>query len=221
MDKIKDFFQLAGLRVYVFFWDVAEYCRVVFRYYRNPRFAKDDLALLLRYLLYSPFQISKHFLQGRGAGDLYTYGETPLTTMDMIAKWSEISTDDVVYELGCGRGRTCIWLHHFIGCRVVGVDYVPDYIRNAREVSKLDFREEDMLDVDLSDATMIYLFENSLNDAFIQKLCKRLPEGVKIVTVSYPLTDYDKKNFSVLKVCEGRFNWGKTEVYLQKKSATR
>src|SRR4051794_23547579 len=81
----------------------------IFLYYRNLSFFKIDLLLKALYFFHTPYKVSKKFLQERGSTDLYLYGETPLTTMDSIAKECRILSKDIVYELGCGRGRSAFW----------------------------------------------------------------------------------------------------------------
>ena len=35
--------------------------------------------------------------------------------------------------MGCGKGRVSIFLHHYIGCKVIGIDFSEDYIQAANE----------------------------------------------------------------------------------------
>jgi hypothetical protein len=44
---------------------------------------------------------------------------------------------------------------------------------------------------------------------------KKLPSATKIITVSYPLTDYFPYGFKVQDQFEAEFNWGRTDVYVQ------
>lgn len=205
-----------------------EYSRVVFHYYSHLNFAKIDAALLFSYLFSNPFRISKHFLQEREENDVYTYGETPLTTLELIARKCQITAKDTVFELGCGRGRACFWLNQIVGCAVVGVDYVPSFIEKAEkiknlfQVQSLSFRLEDFLKTDFKDATVIYLYGTCLSTSQIEILIKRLsalPKETKIITVSYALKDCQPDApFRVLTQFPAIFTWGETEVYLQEKT---
>lgn len=198
-------------------WDFFEWLKVVCLYYWGP-FFWIDMALLSKYFFRSPFLISKRFLQARGESNLYAYGETPLTTMALIARNCQITEGDFVIELGCGRGRACFWLNSFIGCKVKGIDYIPDFIRKAKEVgpSGATFECADFMQADLSEASVIYLYGTCLEDETIKALCKKFHKGTKIITVSYPLTDYSPE-FEVIRSFPARFNWGETEIYLQKR----
>lgn len=225
LQTLKEYFELSLLNSKVKMRNLIEYFRVVFNYYSEPSFAKRDGYLIFSYLFNSPFSVSKRFLMLRQEEDVYTYGETPLTTLEEIARRCRLSVEDVVFELGCGRGRTCLWLHQFIGCHVVGIDYVPEFIKRANEVKAkfnitgVEFRQQDMLDADLTGATVVYLYGSCYKEPFIRALAAKLghlPKGTKIITVSYPLTDYTQKPlFEVINRFPARFTWGEADVYLQ------
>jgi SAM-dependent methyltransferase len=194
-------------------------------YYSDGMFLKIDLKLISLYLFNSPFQVSKEFLDSKKAQDLYTYGETPLTTLEFIANQCQLSFKDTIFELGCGRGRACFWLNHFIGCRVVGIDCIPTFIERANSVkischvADIEFRLESILQTDFSQATVLYLYGTCYTTAFIKKLLshlKHLPKGTKIITVSYPLIDYQTDpDFQLIKQFSAPFTWGNADVYLQ------
>lgn len=201
-----------------------EFFRTSVKYYTNRQFCKVDLFLLITYLFDNPFAISKRFLMRRGEKEIHTYGETPFSTMELITKECQIASKDTLFELGCGRGRTCFWLKAFIGCKVVGIDYIPEFIERANAVKAkfklegVEFRHQDMINADLTGATVIYLYGTCLDDSVIEKLLekfKTVPAGTKIITVSYPLTDYTQQPiFEVMKRFPARFTWGTGDVYL-------
>lgn len=204
-----------------------EYMHVVIRYYRHTHFAKIDLALLFSYLFSNPFHVSKNFLIQKGEKDPYTYGETPLTTLELIARNCKITSQNVVFELGCGRGRTCFWLNQLIGCTVVGIDYTPIFIEKAQkikelfQVQKVYFRLEDFLQTNLNGVEVIYLYGTCLSTEKIHLLIDRfsqLPRGTKIITISYALTEFQPSApFKVIKQFPASFTWGQADVYLQVK----
>jgi SAM-dependent methyltransferase len=222
--------------MFSFFFSIATSCfrlyewlRVVCRYYvRSPHFFYSDVLLASHYLFKNPHRISKAFLSKQGENP-YQFGQTPLTTLDQIARAGQILSHDVVYELGCGTGRTCFWLSIFVNCKVVGVDYLPAFIHKAQRVQQktqqlhLDFLEADMLTVDLSFATVVYLYGTCLNNETLTLLLsnfRHLRPGARVITVSYPLTDYcDGTLFQVTNQFRARFPWGKAWVFINKKRA--
>lgn len=223
--SFKDFFGLAGLFFKVKWSYFIDYCHTVFRYYGNRAFLKADTSLLFSYLFDNPYRICSRFQRLRDKEDPYTFGETPLTTLEEIANRCALSSEDLVFELGCGRGRTCFWLHFFTGCRVVGVDQVPAFIQRARKVKNryaiegVAFREEDILSADLRGATLIYLYGTCYPSSFIRQLARhlaKLPSGTRIISVSYPLTYYQQQpDFVLHSHFSARFTWGIAQVYLQ------
>ena len=200
-----DFFEVLKARLFL----LKENCWTVIRYWWHPRFAKRDIQLLMRYFWKSPYRIAREC-----TGE--PYGETPLSMMDTIAKKAGITASDVVYELGCGRGRACFWLASFIGCKVVGIEYVPKLVEKAKKIHcpLVTFLCEDYLEADLSEATVIYLYGTLLSDATVRKIAEKfrgLKKGTKIVTISYPLTD----GFHLVKKFDVQFPWGTTSCYIQ------
>lgn len=223
---MKAFFKLVGLNFIVKWRNLIQYWHVVFSFYGNARFRSIDCALLKRYFFLNPFTISKDFLIDIGEADLDVYGETPLTTMQLIADLCEIQTQDCVFELGCGRGRSCFWLSIFKGCRVVGIEYIPVFVEIAEsirikyDVQHLTFQQEDMRQTDFKGATIIYFYGTCSSDVFIEELLAKfeaLPIGVKIVTVSYSLLDYHSDKFIIEKTFVAPFTWGTATVYIQRK----
>src|ERR1700722_13009935 len=126
LDEIKEYLKLVWINLVAQKRNFVEFVKVAQKYYHNPIFRKADLSLLLSYFLESPFDISKQFLKKKGEKNIYAYGETPLTTLEFISDECHITSNDTVFELGCGRGRTCFWLNSFIHCKVVGIDIVPE-----------------------------------------------------------------------------------------------
>lgn len=223
-----DYLNLFFLKIKTSIYLLTENIQNIFRYYSSNNFYKIDLYFIFLYFFQNPFKLSKRFLEKKGEVDIYTYGETPLTTLELICKKCQLSTMDVVFELGCGRGRTCFWIHSFIKCRVIGVDFVPVFIQKANqiknhfELKNIEFRLEDFLKTDLKSGTVFYLYGICLSDENIRRLIKRferLPNGIKIITMSYSLLDFtsNKDHFKILDTFEAPFLWGSCRVFIQEK----
>lgn len=222
--SLKEVISLLWLNFTVQLRNLFDFFYDAFRYYSNYTFFKADFSLKLMYLFHNPFSISKRFLIAKGESDIYAYGETPLATLEKIAEECRIKKNDYVFELGCGRGRTCFWLNSFIGCKVIGIEMIPEFVERAnliRKKLKMDnvaFQCMDMCDADFQGATVCYLYGTCLDEATIHTLIQKfakLPAGTKIITISYPLTDFtDDNNFEVMKCFTSSFPWGDTEVYL-------
>lgn len=225
--KIKEYLGLMGVKCKVALKNNLEFVKVAYKYYGNAQFCKADLLLYFKYFLSGPFNLHKIFLMEKGEKDLYTYGETPLTTLEKIAIEAKIKPADTVVELGSGRGHNCFWLSSIIGCRAIGIEYVPDFIKRANWVKEklllkqVEFLCQDFLNLDepLPIGNVYYLYGSCFDDKEIKILAAKflkIKTPVKIITVSYPLTDYaDTKAFEVLKHFKAPFTWGMADVYIQ------
>lgn len=203
------------------FFNLIESLFVICKYYRNLSFFRADLLLHLSYLFESPYHISKRFLKSRGESAIYAYGETPLTTLEKMAKECSLFSHDIVYDLGCGRGRTTFWLSLEVGCTAYGIEMIPEFMEKALRIKKWNccenvfFKTQDMLETNFSKATCIYLYGTMLSEETMSVLVEKfsqLKRGTKIVTVSEPLPA--KAPFKLLKEFEGKFPWGKGDLYL-------
>jgi SAM-dependent methyltransferase len=157
-------------------FQIKEFFKNVYLYWRYPRFALSHIKLIACYLGKNPFHISRKYLENKGEEEVYAYGETPLTTLEEICNQCAIDEGDRVYELGCGRGLTCLWLRHVRGCRVTGVEFVPTFISKAKsfEGDSLTFLLEDFTKLTFEKADVVYLYGSCLDDASLQKLTQQL-----------------------------------------------
>lgn len=190
------------------------------RKFKDPSFTKIDAALKKSYLDKTAYQISKQYLLNEGHEDIYQYGETPLTSMHQIALAANITPSEHVFELGAGRGRTCFFLHNYFGCPVTGIEQIETFVTRGNAIAKqfsqkVEFRHENFLKTNFALASVIYLFGSCLEDRVIYQLCDLIPEKTKVITISYPLRDYDPR-FKVEKKIQSKFLWGKTDVYISR-----
>lgn len=180
-------------------------------------FETADRALKQRYRFLNPYQMCRKFLQKQGEQQIHAYGETPLTVMQEMAFRFAIGPEDLVYDLGAGRGRAALFLALAVGANVRAIEQQPTFCEIARgmQIPRLDMRCEDFFSADLSNATVIYLYGTMLSAGQIRSLIQNF-KTAKIITVSYPLSDYGQ-DFEVIDKFEGKFPWGKTTIYLNRR----
>src|SRR5947209_5293799 len=89
---------------------------------------------------------------------------TPQEVVDKMVDLAAVKKGDVVYDLGSGDGRIVITAAKK-GARAVGFEIDPDLIKESREnirkagVEKLaEIRQQDILTVDLSGATVVTMY---------------------------------------------------------------
>jgi len=191
------------------------------RYWKNRHFRKMDQDLLGAYKVLNPYRQCMLTAKNRSCKSSETYGETPLTTYEQIAKAVNLGKEDTFLELGCGRGRGCLFLAHFFHCKVIGIDWVESFIAIADalihdyHMPRLSFVCDDYNTAPWQDPTVIYLFGTTMTEKEIKELIPRLRacDKARIVTVSFPLSDYDE-SFQIIKTITGAFAWGETEIYI-------
>ena len=193
-------------------------------YYRDKNFSKIDRMLLQQYIFKNPYTISKNYLKNQGQKEIDIYGETPLMTYETIANKVKLKPTDTFLELGSGRGRGAFFIHYFFKCAVIGIEQIPDFVTASNAISKrydqrdIHFICKDIFQATLPRATVIYLYGTGLPDHQIILLAKRLtiyPKGTKIISISYPLTDYDETNYQIEYTFPVSFPWGQTKAYVQ------
>ena len=103
------------------------------RYSFSFRFLHFELRRRLFFFLCSPWAVSRRFLDKRGEFDAQGYGETPLMTLEAVARRLKISSDDAVLELGSGTGRNCVWLSDRYGCRTLGIEQIQLFVQLGKK----------------------------------------------------------------------------------------
>lgn len=90
---------------------------------------------------------------------------TPVDLLDQLFAFAEVSTDDHVVDLGCGDGRVVAHAAALLGCDATGVELdgrlanlARDRVENENLSDKVTIIEADARSVDLSDATIAFLF---------------------------------------------------------------
>ena len=206
------------------FWEER---KVKARFYSHPLFAQHDRMLKRAYRFRNPYRINQVFLKKKGETDIHNYGETPLTSLCTIAEQCGLTPSDRVIELGCGRGRGVFFLSDVLGCQATGIEWIPEFVYLAQQIStegvpqkgQIRWICQDMLEANLSEATCVYFCGTCFSDPFIKRLItllSGLSSQVKIITVSYPLSDYSTL-FRVVKQFSASFPWGQGDIYLNQK----
>jgi ribosomal protein L11 methylase PrmA len=116
----------------------------------------------------------------------------------------------LVYDLGCGDGRIVIAAARQFHARGVCVELNLARLREARELARragvaerIEFRQQDLFDTDLSKATVVTLYLlPEVNLELRPKLLRELKPGTRIVSNSFDLGDW--KPQKVLHVAEGK-----------------
>jgi SAM-dependent methyltransferase len=123
---------------------------------------------------------------------------TPDARVRGMLELAKVGRDDTVYDLGCGDGRIVIAAARDFGARGVGIEIDPELVRVAREnarkagvADKVEIRQGNMFEVDLSGATVValYLLER-LNLKLRPKLWRELRPGARVVSHVFGMGDW-------------------------------
>jgi SAM-dependent methyltransferase len=129
---------------------------------------------------------------------LAPYVPTPQHVVEKMLELATVTSEDVVYDLGCGDGRIVITAAKKYGAHAVGVDIDPDRIRESEANAKaagveglVSFRLEDAMKTDVSSATVVTLYLLSAsNEALRPLLTRQLKPGARIVSHAFGMGDW-------------------------------
>jgi Ribosomal protein L11 methylase len=119
---------------------------------------------------------------------------TPQEVVDQMMKLANVHAGDVLYDLGCGDGRTVITAAK-LGARAIGIDINPVRIQESNDnaakngmTGKVTFRLEDLFEANFKDASVITLYLlPSLNVKLRPKLWNDLKPGTRIVSHDFDM----------------------------------
>lgn len=126
----------------------------------------------------------------------YVPTERPIITA--MLDLADVRRRDILYDLGCGDGRIVITAARERGTRGIGVDLDPmrvadamELAGNARAEHLTDFIEADLLDVDISEATVLVLYLHGLVNLELRpRLLGELSPGTRIVSQTFDMGDW-------------------------------
>lgn len=133
--------------------------------------------------------------------DLAPFVPTPMPVVDRMLEAAGVGSGDIVYDIGCGDGRILITAARRYGARGVGIDIVPERIRESLAGAKeagvehlVEFLRQDAMTVDLSPASVvtIYLLPES-NLLLRPKLERELRPGTRVVCHNYTIAGWEAK----------------------------
>jgi precorrin-6B methylase 2 len=145
-----------------------------------------------------------------GTPDLAPFVGTPSAVVEQMLRLAEVGEGDVLYDLGSGDGRIVI-AAAALGASGVGIEINPDLVRVSREAARSNRVEDrvrfvtgDVLDTDLSPATVvtIYLLPES-NELLREKLETELKPGSRIVSHQYDVPGWEAAHTAVVRDSTG------------------
>ena len=126
---------------------------------------------------------------------LAPYVPTPDDVVIRMLELAGVTASDVVYDLGCGDGRIPIAAAKRFGARGVGTDIDPGRIDESRANAKaagveslVEFRVGDVLQADVSPATVVTLYLLTSSNLKLRPILeKQLRPGARIVSHAFSM----------------------------------
>ena len=143
------------------------------------------------------------------------YVPTTQVAVEAMLKLAGVTSEDVVYDLGCGDGRIVIAAAKLYGAHGVGIDIDPQRIREANENARkagveqlVRFEENDLFRANIREASVVTLFLlTSVNARLRPKLLRELRSGTRVVSNTFEMGDWKPdKEFTVDTGDEGYFS---------------
>jgi ubiquinone/menaquinone biosynthesis C-methylase UbiE len=132
------------------------------------------------------------------APQLAPYVPTGHDVVDRMLSLASVTKEDFVVDLGCGDGRIPIAAAKKYGARGLGVDIDPVRIQEANANLKIagvqnlvEFRLENLLQTDVSKATVVTTFLLSASNLRLRPiLTRQLKPGARVVTNTFSMGDW-------------------------------
>jgi len=108
---------------------------------------------------------------------------------------AEVTSGDLLYDLGSGDGRIPIMAAQEFGCRAVGIEldgklcrHADEKVREYRLEQRVSFRQQDIFKAEMRDATVVTLYLlTQVNGHLGPRMASQLGQGARVVTLDYPV----------------------------------
>jgi SAM-dependent methyltransferase len=123
---------------------------------------------------------------------------TPHDVVDRMLELARVASGDVVVDLGSGDGRLVVTAARRFGARGIGIDIDPARIAEGRANataagvdSLVEFRQQDAMEADVSQATVVTLYLLSSSNVKLRpRLLSQLKPGARIVSHQFGMGDW-------------------------------
>ena len=174
------------------------------------------------------FQISKQARRHEDAPE-YTYGEIEFATFIALLSQTNINQDTVFYDLGSGTGKAVLACGMvFPVKKACGIELFTNlYTTSLQQREKLCAFEEyqnrighikfinaDFINVDFSDANLIFINATAFIGDIWEKLNVKLADLPNTVTILSASKKLVTEKFSLLKTTRVQMSWGVVFIYV-------
>jgi SAM-dependent methyltransferase len=144
----------------------------------------------------------------KDAVDLAPFVPTPMAVVERMLEMAKVSGSDIVYDLGCGDGRIVITAAKKYGAHGVGIDIVPQRIKESKAGAKregvenlVEFQLGDVTKMDFSKATVVTLYLLPESNELLRPLFdKQLKPGTYVVSHNYSIPGWEEKEVDAVEL---------------------
>ncbi|SYX09207.1 Histone methylation protein DOT1 [Chlamydia poikilotherma] len=223
--KKSSFLHVLRVGIHRIVFSIREYVYLFFSLYiKYPKLIVYDLAKFFYSLFRNPYKRLRRSPQSSLLKEGNVYGETPWSVLNKVSREFGVTSQDIVYDLGCGLGKVCFWFSDILKCQVVGIDNQSAFINFASRMHKLlspqptIFFKEYFYETELSQASCVYFYGSSYSLKVLKGVLTalaKLKSGNIVITISFSLDSLPDGDtmFVTEKSCDVTFPWGKTKAY--------
>lgn len=163
-------------------------------------FAKLPKSLSFVYRIIWPIRLVAKYTFGLyGGKKLSGFVPTPYEVISSMFELGNITSEDVIYDIGCGDGRILIEAAKSFGAKGVGIEIDSKLIKEAKLNAKengvdnlVTFIQKDAMEVNLSDASIVMFYLSiSQSTKFKLKLQQELRNSAKIISHCSYIEDWE------------------------------
>ncbi|WP_194774645.1 SAM-dependent methyltransferase [Pararhodonellum marinum] len=136
--------------------------------------------------------------KGSDFSDLVPYVTTPPAVIQEILQLAEVTSEDVLYDLGSGDGRIPIAAARQFGIRALGVEIDAELVNEANENAQIagvsdlvTFVQGDLFAMDLSEATVLVLYLFPDINLKLRPRILQLEPGTRVISHRFDMGDWE------------------------------
>ncbi|MBM4259840.1 MAG: methyltransferase domain-containing protein [Deltaproteobacteria bacterium] len=159
------------------------------------------------------------------AQDTIPFVPSPMYVVEKMLELAEVKKGDVLYDMGSGDGRIVIEAAKRYGVKGVGIDLNPELVAKARENAAnegvthlVEFRAQDGLTVDISEATVVTLYMFKWFNNQLRPKLQRLKTGARVVAHDFDIDEWKPTKVEYIRAADSNaedYSEGRT-LYLWK-----
>lgn len=135
---------------------------------------------------------------GRARAEYVPYTPTPLAMVDRMLALAAVGPGDFLIDLGCGDGRILVAAARDYDARGLGVDIDEQRLveavalaKQAGVSDKVEFRNEDLFDTDISRASVLVLYLSLAIDIELRpKILQTMRPGSRVLSHHFNMGDW-------------------------------